>query len=368
MARCPVCQQVLPRGVDADVVASRLLQVTAKARNEEKKSLEDEYHKKLHRMLADERQRARQSAEREVKKDLLEANKRVSRAEAETERARRDANKQAERTIQMATKAAAKQSQADIEKVQASRERDRARFEADRVRLQSQLDQLSRKLDKQTADQLGKEAEVDLLAELTKAFPGDDIEPVRRGLKGADIVHNIIVDAKRVGRIVYESKNVSGWQNSFITQAKKYQSQYETPNVIVVSRSFPQRKKGLCIVKSVPVVDPCMAVCLASILREGICELDHARTTKVGRNDKAHQLYDYILSNKFVTRFREIAESVGTLREHQQKAKDWHENAWEEESSLYDKIDSRRREVDSQIRTITKGVAKPQIVHVAARG
>jgi hypothetical protein len=34
---------------------------------------------------------------------------------------------------------------------------------------------MSRKLDKQQADLLGKEAEIDLLAELNRAFPGDRI-------------------------------------------------------------------------------------------------------------------------------------------------------------------------------------------------
>lgn len=234
--------------------------------------------------------------------------------------------------------------------------------------MQSQLDQLSRKLNKQIADQLGKEAEVDLLVELNKAFPTDDIDPVRRGVKGADIIHDILVDSKCIGRIVYESKNVSNWNNNFIAQAKRYQTQYETPNVIVVSRSFPQKKRGLCIFKNIPIVDPHMAVCLAAIIREGICEIGHARATRVGRNDKANQLFDYILSAKFVTRFREIADSVDSLRGRQQKARDWHENAWHDESSLYDKIDARRREVDSQIKVIiTKPAASDKILRLEAR-
>jgi len=217
------------------------------------------------------------------------------------------------------------------------------------------------------ADQIGKEAEIDLLAELQRSFLGDRIEPVRRGVKGADIVHDIVVDSKRIGGIVYESKNVAGWSNNFVLQAKRYQTQYDTPNVLIVSRSFPQKKKGLCIVKNIPIVHPRMAICLASIMRDGICEIGRARATRVGRNDKAHQLYEYILSDKFVTRFREIAESTNSLREGQQKAKDWHENAWDEESNLYDRIDARRREVDSQIRTIVRKTVTPEVLRLVAR-
>ena len=207
-----------------------------------------------------------------------------------------------------------------------------------------------------------------MLTELNKAFQTDRINPVRRGVKGADIIHDIIEDGKRLGRIVYESKNVSNWSNKFIAQAKQYQTQYETPHVIVVSRCFPQKKKGLCTLKNIPVVDPRMAVCLASIIRDGIREIGLARITRTGRNEKAQQLYEYILSDKFVTRFREIAESVESLRERQRKERDSHEDSWDEQSHLYDKIDNRRREVDSQIRTIVKQSGKPEIVRLAAKG
>jgi Uncharacterized protein conserved in bacteria (DUF2130) len=64
-------------------------------------------------------------------------------------------------------------------------------------------------------------------------FPNDKIERIGRGVKGADIVHEVMDGAKAAGRVIYESKNTSIWQNGFIAQAKKYQTQYETPHVLV---------------------------------------------------------------------------------------------------------------------------------------
>ncbi len=367
MPTCPVCRQPLPKALEPEELQARLSKITAQGWITEREKLEREFRRKIPALLETERNRVRRQAERDVRKDLLAERQRADRAEREAAQVRRDLERRTEKQIAMAMRTAADQNEAKIEKLQAAREKDRARYETDRATLQGQLDQLSRKLEKQSGEQLGSEAEIDLLAELRIAFKGDRIEPIGRGKRGADIIHDIMDDSKRVGRIVYESKNVSGWHNSWINHAKQYQSQYDTPNVIVVSRSFPRKKKGLCAVKNIPVVEPRMAVCLASIIRDGICELADARVTKVGRNEKAQQLYDYILSPKFVARFREIAETVELLRENQQKEKDWHEGTWQTEADAYNKIDSRRREIDSQVKSIIKKNGKPAIVAMAAR-
>lgn len=318
-------------------------------------------------------ERAQRSAELKVRKELREANQRAHRAERDKDQIRRVAEMEARHEAAAVARKAERDHRADIAQLEVKRERDHARHEADRARMQSDIDRLSRKLEKQGADQLGKEAETDLLSELNKAFHqyGDQITPVARGVKGADIIHKIVEDGEQLGCIVYESKNHSTWKNDFIRQAKEYQSKYETKNVLVVSRTFPRNQKGLCMRNGIPVVDPCMAVYLASILRDGIREIALAKMTAAGRDQKSRELYDYILSDRFVTRFHEIAESVESLRQQQRKEKDWHEDAWDEQSTLYDKIDSRRREVDSQIRSIVKTPShgrKPHPIRLPATG
>ncbi len=370
MTQCPVCGQPLPRGLDRQEIQTRLEKITAQARARERRGLERNFQERLHDSIEAERKRMQREAERQVRKDVLDAQRRVEKAESEKateiERVRRESEKRTERAARMAAQMTARQSRAEIEKLEASREKDRARHQADRARLQAQLDLLSRKLEKQSAEQLGAEGEVDLLSQLRTAFPGDRIEPIRRGAKGADIIHDVMDESKRLGRIVWESKNVSNWSNRFVSQAKQYQTQYETPHVVIVSRAFPQKKKGLCILKRIPIVEPRMAVPLAAIMRDGIRAIGLMRATQVGRSQKAQELWDYISSEKFKTRFIEIADSVESLREQQQKERDWHENTWQVEAKLYDKIDARRREIDAHVRTIARPVAKPRVVPMRA--
>jgi hypothetical protein len=117
----------------------------------------------------------------------------------------------------------------------------------------------------------------------------------------------------------------ASWHASFIAQAKKYQTHYETPHVIVVTRVFPKKQKGLCVLKGIPITEKCAAVSLATIVREGIIEIARLGLSGRSRDEKSQELYNYIVGDKFRTRFREIADGISLLREQQDKERTWHE-------------------------------------------
>ena len=156
------------------------------------------------------------------------------------------------------------------------------------------------------------------------------------------------------GCIVYESKNVSTWLNTFITQAKKYHTQYETPYVMVVSRVFPKKQCGMCVVDDVPVIEPRLAATLAGVMREGILEIAKLRLTKVGTDGKAQELFGYVVGNEFQTRFRDMADAVDGLKDIQKAGRTWHENQWAKESRLHAQIEGRHREVNAKLQLIVK--------------
>lgn len=266
-------------------------------------------------------------------------------------------------TLRLATR----ENEAKLGKLQAERERDKIRYESELAKTQGKLDDLSRKLEKQTGEQLGAEAELDLFTELRHAFPDDKIERIGRGVKGADIVHHVMDGAKVAGRIVYESKNTLGWQNGFIAQAKKYQTQYETPHVMIVTRVFPSKHKGFCIVKDIPVVEKRVAIALATVIRDGVIEIAKLRLSGKFHDEKSQELFEYVIGDKFCTRFREIAEGVAVLREQQQKSRTWHENAWLAEAKIHDRLENRHREIDAQIQTIVGRATNGKAAKFAAR-
>lgn len=426
--RCPLCNQPLPKGLELQSLHTRLDKLTSRAVAKEESriraELADEYNAELEAREDAIRKAAAQEAKDELKKKVaaaaheaekvrrekallerrmaasIEEAKRdaarkagaklkdaltriqreaaaAERRAAEAERRRKEeilrvqenADREIQRAESRAARLAAKQNHSEMERLKLVRERERARHEAETARLQQTVEALSRKLERQTSQQRGDEGEVDLFAALKGQFPEDRIERVGKGVRGADVIHRVIVNSREVGRIVFESKNVASWQNAFLIKAKRCQSQYSTPYVVIVTRAFPRNRRGFCVFKGIPIVEPSMAVALACILRDAIAEIGELRVASSGRDDRAKQLMAYILSDEFRTRFEHVAESVASLRELQERERDWHENTWQKQADLFDELDSRRREIGARIKGITRDAAvarKPRLVGVGS--
>lgn len=401
--RCPLCGQALPEAISKVRLQTRLQTLTSPFLAIEKKKLDTQYQthlaahqeranriaeqrvtgklraaeerakraekrqqekleearKDFSERLAREGQAARRAAEREVRQELIDARKQARDTEArhqkEIRQVRSESRAVRKQEIDRAVRITARKNDDRIREMQTERQRDKVRHQVREARLQRQLDDMSRKLEGTAGEQLGDEAELDLLKVLRDTFcPNDKVERIGRGVRGADILHHVIDDGKTVGYIVYESKNTGGWNKAFVIQAKKYQTLYDTPHVMIVTRSFPPKQKGFCVDKGIAIIEKRAAVALAKIIREGIIEIARLRLSGRSRDAKSYELYEYIVGDRFRTRFRDISDCVSSLREQQKKERSWHENAWEAETKLHEQIDGRHREVEAQIRAIIR--------------
>jgi len=402
-SKCPLCSQPLPEAINANELQNRIQKLASPALAAEKKKLKEEFDsqliaereiarqkaerhfqselreakdgvlrleqekdrevKRLQKdysvRLAAETETAKRDAERGVKKQLLDAEKRAKEAEdrrqKDVEQGRKDVANRLEKETILTIRLATRENEAKLDKLQFERRKDMIRHETEMAKVQGKLEDLSRKMENQSGEQLGAEAELDLFTELRHAFPDDKIARIGRGVKGADIVHEVREGTKTVGQIIYESKNTSDWNKSFIAQAKKYQTQYETPHVLIVTRVFPSKQKGLCVMNGIPVVARRTAVALAMVIREGVIEIAKLKLSGKFHDEKSQELFEYIVGDKFCTRFREMAENIASLRDQQKKERTWHENAWQVESKIHERIEGRHREVDAQIKAIVRG-------------
>lgn len=352
--RCSVCGQPLSKGMDEAEIQRRMEKIGAAAAHREAEKVRRELDRQYRRRLIEEQEKIR---ERTLKEAQISSRGEIATLSRQLQEAERKSHREAER----AAKETAKQSQHEINLLKERNARERAQHAAETARLKTTVDNLSLKLERQTSEQMGEQGEVDVYKALKAAFPGDDIQRIGRGVRGADILHQVLLDGKQVGRIVYECKNATDWKNEWVMKAKRYRSEYQTPWVMLATRAFPGRRKWFVVERGVPVIDLRLVTKLAEIVRSAVVEIGRLRTSHVGRQAKSEQLFEYILSDHFVGRFRPIADAVGALRDQQSKERQWHTGAWTEQTRLYDEIDDGRREIAARIHSISEAGTKERL-------
>ncbi len=181
-------------------------------------------------------------------------------------------------------------------------------------KLKQKLEDATRQLEKQSNEELGDGAEVDLYVGLKKAFPDDLITRVKKGVAGADIKHEVHVDGRYCGKVVYDSKNRNNWKFSYAEQLRKDQLAEEADHAILATRKFPANTREMTGVNGVLLVNPARAVVLAGVIRESLIRLSTVKLSEQGKKDKQHKLYEFIMSANCENLFKRVADEVENLR------------------------------------------------------
>ncbi|MGN6732095.1 MAG: DUF2130 domain-containing protein [Candidatus Binatia bacterium] len=324
--RCPVCGQTLPEGMDAAEIDRQLEKIGAAEADKVRRELTDEYSQQLAKKEAELSNRAKKDAQAAVRAEIKTLQRRVQESE-------RNARKEADK--------------------------ERDQHAKEKGRLQKKIEDLLSKLEHRTSEEKGEMGEAEVYAALKAAFPSDVIERIAKGMNGADILQKVIQDGKEVGRIVYECKNASTWQNEWIVKAKRYRVDYQTPWVVIAARTLPHGEKSFVVEKGVPVVNFGLTASLAEIVREAVGEIGQLRSSRHDGEAKAVQMFEYILSDHFISRFKGFAESIAALREHQSKERQWHSEAWSKQTRYYDEMENERREIAARMLAIAETPMKP---------
>jgi DNA anti-recombination protein RmuC len=117
----------------------------------------------------------------------------ATKAGAEIAEARADAAAQVEKARREAAKTAATSLQPKIaEAVAQAVQVERTKAYGEKLSLEQQLEEMKRKLQRKSAHYIGEPAEVNLHAALVSAFPLDNISRVVKGVKGPDVIIEVI--------------------------------------------------------------------------------------------------------------------------------------------------------------------------------
>ncbi len=191
------------------------------------------------------------------------------------------------------------------------------------------LEEAKRKGEQGSMQTQGEVVELDLEEMLALKFPTDDIRPVPKGFRGADIIQTVRGrNGEEAGSIIWEIKNTKAWGGDWITKLKDDQREARADIAIIVSKALPEGIDGFGAVSGVWVTGIQLAQALAVPLRSTLLELANARTAATGKGEKMEVLYSYMSGPEFKQKIESIVETFVNLKEELEKEKTAYGRIW----------------------------------------
>lgn len=171
-------------------------------------------------------------------------------------------------------------------------------------------EELRRKLQQGSQQTQGEVLELQIEELIGSAFPGDAIEPVPKGVNGADVIHRICNRrGDKCGVIVWEVKHTKAWSDSWYQKLKDDLRLVKGDVAVLVTGVLPKGVEHFAHVNGVWVTTPSCALGLATALRGQLIEVATTKLAAVGKNEKMEVLYQYLSGSEFRQRVEAIVEA-----------------------------------------------------------
>ena len=216
-------------------------------------------------------------------------------------------------------------------------------------------DELRRKLEQGSQQAQGEVLELQLEELLRSTFPMDQIEPVPKGLNGADIVQKVMSRSGRpCGTILWESKRTKVFSEPWLQKLKDDQRKLTAEIAVLVSEALPKDCDTFIYMNDVWVSNPQCAVSLAAALRVQLLNVAGARAAAAGAKQKSEILYEYVVaSTQFRHRVEAIAEAFIGMQAGLQEEKRATQRQWAKREKQIEQVISNTAGMYGELQALT---------------
>ncbi len=205
--------------------------------------------------------------------------------------------------------------------------------------LRKALEDAKRRSELGSQELQGEVLELDIQAALEREFPQDRIDPVPKGMRGADIVQRVRNERLQdCGIIVWETKNTKLWQPAWLDKLKQDQRTVGAAVAVLVSVALPEGIEGFGRIDGIWVTGIKTWPALASALREQLTQVAFVRAASEGKNEKMELLYQYLAGDEFSQRVEAIVEAFEAMQGQIRKERRAMEKHWAEREKQLQRV------------------------------
>lgn len=181
---------------------------------------------------------------------------------------------------------------------------------------------LKRRAEQGSQQAQGEIQELELKKDLSQFFPTDDIQPVPKGMTGADVLQQVLnKNGKICGTIIWESKRTKNWNDKWISKLKNDQQRAKADVAVIVTQALPQNITNFGFEKGVLVTNYASLFSLAFLLRNHIIEITHTKAIAINKDKKMDLLFHYFTGQEFRQRVERIIEGFSDMKKDLDKEK-----------------------------------------------
>lgn len=195
--------------------------------------------------------------------------------------------------------------------------------------LSKTVEELSKKLEQGSQQAQGESQELELEELLKHNFPFDDIVPVAKGVKGADVIQKVKNQfGYECGTILWESKRHKRYDPKWVAKLKDDQRNEKANVSVLITQVLPDNLTTFDFQDGVYIGSFNSSIGIASALREQLIQIQILRQSEVGKNQKMESMYNYLTSHEFAQRISAILEAFELLQKQVNDERKVFEKQW----------------------------------------
>jgi hypothetical protein len=193
--------------------------------------------------------------------------------------------------------------------------------------MRAKLNEAQRKAEQGSQQLQGEVLELAIEEGLRRAFPLDQIDEVKKGFRGGDVVQCVATRSGQIaGKLLWETKRAKDWSPQWIVKLKEDMRHCGAEIGILVTTPTAVPKEWSIgqtfgLVEDVWVSTWSQALQLAEVLRSGILDCHRQRVATAGKGEKLEAVYDYLTSTHFAHKLRAVFDAFEKMREELESEK-----------------------------------------------